>query len=167
MIYRNDDPRPPIQGKDLSPKARRNLIIAILAVLALILGAFAIGGAIQDRNEQQAIEQEWQEHDEYYEWLDQLPPEVQYYEMTKDIFIDRRHAMNFAYEVCDLLDDYYAEAVFEYMMNPRVTPGVQGTTSQERIEAMMIAPSRICPEHAAEVSSSVMDSLGIDMRPGG
>ena len=145
---------------------KNKVLVALITLLALLFGSAVINNAIQDRNEQQAIEQELEEWDEYYEWLDQLPPEVQYYEMTKHIFIDRRHAMNFAHEACDLLDDYYAEAVFEYMMNPRVTPGVQGTTSEGRIEAMMIAPSRICPEHAAEVSSAISETVGVDMRPG-
>ena len=145
---------------------KNKAVVALLILLALLFGVAAISNAIQNRNEYQAISQEADEWEEYYEWLDTLPPEVQYYELVKDLFIDRRHAMNFAHEACDLLDDYYAEEVFEYMMNPRVTPGVQGTTSQDRIEALMIAPSRICPEHAAEVSSAISETVGVDMRPG-
>ena len=145
---------------------KNKVLVALITLLALLFGAAVINNAIQDRNEERASAQEWEEWEEYYNWLDTLEPEVRQYEMTKDMFIDRRHALTFAYEVCDLLDDYYAEAVFEYMMNPRVTPGVQGTTAEDRIEAMMLTPSNLCPEHAEEVGNAVMNTIGVDMRPG-
>ena len=145
---------------------KNKVLVALITLLALLFGAAVINNAIQDRNEERASAQEWEEWEEYYNWLDTLEPEVRQYEMTKDMFIDRRHALAFGYEVCALLDDYYAEDVFEYMMNPRVTPGVQGTTAEDRIEAMMLTPANLCPEHAEEVGNAVMNNIGVDMRPG-
>lgn len=152
---------------------KKKLIFALVIALAVIAAGAAVNNVVQKRQQQQAWDREMEEILEHEAWLESLPPEVRYYEQTKDFFYDRKQALDFGYEVCGLLDDWYAEDVMEFLVNPRPVPSVQGTVGSDRLNALLFAAADLCPEHHAEVGSafakSLEDATGIELggRPGG